>query len=362
MANKTRFEQEIRIMQGMRHPRIAQLYDLYKDSINFYIFMEYCSNGELFSCISMQGRLSEGDACYFFRQILEGLIFMHAQNVAHRDLKPENILIDTEGNAKISDFGLSKQVGDSGLTSTPCGSPCYVAPEILAPNTLYDAKKSDMWGAGVILYAMVTGELPWTKRQQAQLFKQIRTGEYSVPANIGQSCTLLIRGLMCLDLDKRLTAEKALKHPFMAKSGPVPPVLRYVPIVSLRRLDRFFDAEGTVEDVKLRYRPVSTGRCKRNFQKEKKIIAVHDVAHVKPEVLPVKERELMVRPSGSVLVKPQQLGIAPCTTATKQDIAVNWKQIVRRANRKGGNAASGPLLIKPGVAPPIGLRMMSIAE
>ena len=177
----TRLEQEIRIHQLMHHPNVVQLIDVQQDADYYYVFLEFCPCGELFDYVVDRQKLKEHDAAVFFKQILIALKYIHSLNVAHRDLKPENILLDQFGRIKISDFGLSKLLDNNGdgFTKTPCGSPCYASPECISGRP-YDGRKSDIWSCGVILYAITTGQLPWTKRNQAQLFNQIRKG---VPAN-----------------------------------------------------------------------------------------------------------------------------------------------------------------------------------
>lgn len=142
--------------------------------------------------------------------------YIHSLNVAHRDIKLENILIDQTGHIKISDFGLSKlfDSNSDGLTSTPCGSLCFASPECLSGEP-YDAKKSDLWSCGVILYAMATGLMPWTEKQIGKLFEQIKKGEFMIPPFISDNCADLIRRLMTVDVDKRITEEEVLNHPFL---------------------------------------------------------------------------------------------------------------------------------------------------
>lgn len=325
MTDKTRFEQEIRILQEMRHPRIVQLYDLYKDSINYYIMMEYCPNGELFSHIVSKKRLSESDAKIFFKHILDGIYFVHSLNIAHRDLKPENILIDAEGHAKLSDFGLSKYVGTSGMTSTSCGSPCYASPEVLSSKP-YNAKQSDMWSAGVILYAMVTGQLPWTKRNHVQLFEQIKRCHYHIPPYVSGDCCNLIKSLMTLNTESRLTVEQALAHPWMAERCDEIIEWKEVPIVSLRRLDKFFEIEPSADNLKLPYRPASFGKRKRTFQKETKMLT----KNTKHTAAPI---DMVVKPSVSTWVQPNRV-VPPCETSTLEEITTNWKDVVKKVNRK----------------------------
>jgi len=237
---KKRFEIEIRVDQQMNHPNIVRLFDILKDVSNYYIIMEFCPSGELFQYIVDNGKLSENESKVKIVQILQAVQYFHSKGISHRDLKPENILLDQFGNIKISDFGLSRYVDAYGLASTPCGSPCYASPECLSGKD-YDARKSDVWSCGVILYAMVTGKLPWTKRNQAQLFEQIREGEYIIPPFLSNDCAQFIRGLMTVDNQKRMTIDEALSHPFLSSIHSLPPFDVFDRnYVSLKRIDRFF--------------------------------------------------------------------------------------------------------------------------
>ena len=239
-----RFEAEIRIFQGLSHPNIVSLYDLLKDDLNYYVFMEFCPNGELFQHIVDNGKLSEQEGQTIVLQLFSALDYLHKQGIAHRDLKPENLLLSESGSLKISDFGLSKYVGERGIANTPCGSPCYASPECVSGKP-YNAIASDIWSSGVILYAALTGQLPWTKRNQAQLFQQIRRGEYSVPRFLSFECQDFIRGLMTVDITKRLTIEQALQHPWMqnAKSPIENNIFEPVQHVSLKKVDNFFSSD-----------------------------------------------------------------------------------------------------------------------
>ena len=243
------FEAEIRINQQLYHPSIAQIVDLLKNDKYYFIIMEFCNNGELFNFIVERQGLKEERAASFLYQILSGLQFVHNQSIAHRDLKPENLLLDHEFKIKISDFGLSKFVDRKGLCSTPCGSPCYASPECLSGQK-YDGRKSDLWSVGVILYAMVTGRLPWTKRNQKQLFEQIKRGEYKIPQGISQSCQNLISGFMTVDPKQRLTIKQALKSDFFSQIDDVNySFLRTVPFLSLKRVDIFFSRDDNEKPV-----------------------------------------------------------------------------------------------------------------
>jgi serine/threonine protein kinase len=237
-----RFELEIRVIQQLHHPGVVQLVDLLSDDRNYYVMLELCEGGELFQHVVSRGHLSEADARPFVRQILEALAFVHARGVCHRDLKPENLLLDLSRRVKISDFGLSRFVRADGLVDTPCGSPCYVSPECISGKP-YDGCKSDLWSVGVIAYALLTGQLPWTKRNQQQLFEQIRKADFVLPAYLSDPCRAVIQGFMTVDCSRRLTIESALRHPWLAGDAPAPPRPDACAHVSLKRIDLEFGRE-----------------------------------------------------------------------------------------------------------------------
>ena len=338
MRDKTRFEQEIRILQQMRYFRIVQLYDLFKDSLNYYVMMEFCPNGELFSRIVAQTRLSEAEARMYFHQIIDAIQFIHTNKVAHRDLKPENILIDEDGNAKVSDFGLSKFIATGDLTSTSCGSPCYTAPEILSGEP-YDPMKADMWSCGVILFAMVTGQLPWTKRNKFQLFRQIQAGQYKVPAYISPECANLIESLMRVDVSQRLDCEQVLHHAFMVNDVlPKRVGFEVVPMVSLRMVDRFFEREASIPVFKDIKPSLSTGKLEATFGKVMRYLT-HSSS---------PERKFAIKQSVSTIT-----GITNSQEMDKDEEQnappTNWKDVVKMVHaakaRKGRR-----LIMKPKVA------------
>jgi serine/threonine protein kinase len=187
----------------------------------------------------------------YIRQILQALGFVHGHGVCHRDLKPENILLDAFGRVKISDFGLSRFVRADGLVDTPCGSPCYVSPECISGRP-YDGRKSDLWSVGVITYALLTGQLPWTKRNQQQLFEQIRKADFVLPAYLSDQCRQFIQGLMTVDCERRLTVDAALEHPWLAmREFEFELTLgdEMVTSVSLRRVDLLFAREVSTSTV-----------------------------------------------------------------------------------------------------------------
>ncbi|EAY13026.1 CAMK family protein kinase [Trichomonas vaginalis G3] len=235
-----RFEEEIRINQQLHHPGVVGLIDIIKDETNYYVVMEFCPNGELFQFIVDRGRLSEAEAKPKIKMILDTVRYLHSLGISHRDLKPENILLDQYGNPKVSDFGLSRFVGPDNLVSTPCGSPCYASPECISGQN-YNGLTSDVWSCGVVLFAMVTGQLPWTKRNQSQLFEQIRNGDYTIPNFLSVQCASLISGLMTVDSEERLTVEQALHHQWLIQTPNLESASFVAPCISMKRIDDFFD-------------------------------------------------------------------------------------------------------------------------
>ena len=273
-----RFEVEIRIDQQLHHPNIVPIIDLLKDENNFYVIMEFCPNGDYFQYIVDNGPLDEETASYFMKQLLEALKYIHSIGIAHRDLKPENLLLDMQSNIKLSDFGLSRYVGAHGLVETPCGSPCYASPECLSGQA-YEGCKSDIWSCGVILFASLTGQLPWTKRNQQQLFEQIKRGEYTIPDYLSENCQDFIARLMTVDTKKRITIDEALQHPFITSGSPQLPSEFNVPskIISLKRVDEFFDVDKDIDFNEMNVQEPLTAR-QVTFQQASRALSVNNYA------------------------------------------------------------------------------------
>lgn len=240
---------EVKLVSSLNHPSILAFIGYSPTDFRSLPFptlvTEYAPNGTLREIIKLElsGLAPKGwdDTRKLINiyGIAVGLQYLHENEIIHRDLKPENILIDQYGRIKISDFGLSKLIENkmNGLTKTPCGSPCYASPECISGHP-YDGKKSDIWSCGVILYAITTGLLPWTKRNQAKMFQQIRHGEYAIPSFVSNTCANLISRLMTVDNKQRITIEEALEHPFL-KNIAVPNATLDPKFVSLRKVDLF---------------------------------------------------------------------------------------------------------------------------
>uniref|UniRef100_A0A182MAL8 Calcium/calmodulin-dependent protein kinase type 1 n=1 Tax=Anopheles culicifacies TaxID=139723 RepID=A0A182MAL8_9DIPT len=202
------------------HPNIVQLLETFEDKSKVYLIMELVTGGELFDRIVEKGSYTERDASNLIRQVLEAVDYMHEQGVVHRDLKPENLLYYSpaeDSKIMISDFGLSK-MEDSGFMATACGTPGYVAPEVLAQKPY--GKAVDVWSIGVISYILLCGYPPFYDENDANLFAQILKGEFEFDSpywdEISDSAKDFIRNLMCVNVERRFTCKQALAHPWIS--------------------------------------------------------------------------------------------------------------------------------------------------
>ncbi|KAI8377947.1 kinase-like domain-containing protein [Radiomyces spectabilis] len=166
---------EIAIMKLLDHPNIVNLIDVIDSphSSNLYLILEYVPGGELFDRLVSQGRMSEVTARKYFQQIIIALEYCHQHYVCHRDLKPENLLLDDENNIKIADFGMASLQPVDALLRTSCGSPHYASPEIIS-GTPYNGATSDIWSCGIILFALLSGHLPFDDDNIAYLLNKIK--------------------------------------------------------------------------------------------------------------------------------------------------------------------------------------------
>ncbi|KAF7846977.1 hypothetical protein BT93_L3520 [Corymbia citriodora subsp. variegata] len=164
---------EISITKIVRHPNIVRLHEVLASRTKIYIILEFVTGGELFDQIVHKGRLPENLCRKYFQQLIDAVAHCHSKGVYHRDLKPENLLLDFHGNLKVSDFGLSALPQQGvGLLHTTCGTPNYVAPEVLGQQG-YDGAAADIWSCGVILFVIMAGYLPFDEVDLPSLYKKV---------------------------------------------------------------------------------------------------------------------------------------------------------------------------------------------
>ena len=175
-------QKEISILKIMFHKNIIKLYEIMETFERIYIVMEFCEGGDLFNYILTRGHLSERQSCKFFHEIIDALTYLHSQQIAHRDIKPENFLLDTSGKAislKLIDFGISNNYKDD-LLNTSCGTSAFAAPEIYKGGK-YDGLYCDVWSAGIVLYTMIFGYLPFGEENEQKNINNIINGNYEIP-------------------------------------------------------------------------------------------------------------------------------------------------------------------------------------
>nr|CAD7396449.1 unnamed protein product [Timema poppensis] len=215
--------EEINILRMVTgHPYIIELHDVFQSNTFIFLVFELCKNGELFDYLTSVVALSEKKTRYIMRQLFEALQYVHMHNIVHRDLKPENILLDDNFNIKLTDFGFAKVLQPNEKLFDLCGTPGYLAPEVLRCN-MFEGEEGygpqiDLWACGVIMFTLLVGCPPFWHRKQMVMLRNIMEGNYSFTspewADITESSKDLIRKLLTVDPYKRITIEEALSHQF----------------------------------------------------------------------------------------------------------------------------------------------------
>ncbi|XWS72747.1 hypothetical protein CRYUN_Cryun02cG0067400 [Craigia yunnanensis] len=211
-------QREISVMRLVRHPNIVELKEVMATKTKIFFVMEYVRGGELFAKV-VKGKLKEDVARKYFQQLISAVDFCHSRGVSHRDLKPENLLLDENENLKISDFGLSalpEQLRNDGLLHTRCGTPAYVAPEVLRKKG-YDGSKADIWSCGVILYVLLAGFLPFQDENIMKMYRKVFKAEFEFPPWFSIESKRLISKLLVADPERRITIPAIMRVPLFRK-------------------------------------------------------------------------------------------------------------------------------------------------
>ncbi|XP_076910721.1 CBL-interacting serine/threonine-protein kinase 14-like [Bidens hawaiensis] len=208
-------KREISIMRRLRHPHIVHLLEVLANKKNIFFVLEYAKGGELFAKVA-KSRFSEDLSRRYFQQLISAVGYCHSRGVYHRDLKPENLLLDENWNLKVTDFGLSAvtdQVRPDGLLHTLCGTPAYVAPEILLKRG-YDGAKVDIWSCGIILFVLNSGYLPFNDPNLMVMYKKICSGDFRVPRWISPDLKRLLSRLLDTNPATRITVDEIINDPW----------------------------------------------------------------------------------------------------------------------------------------------------
>uniref|UniRef100_A0A8C6V0S2 calcium/calmodulin-dependent protein kinase n=1 Tax=Neogobius melanostomus TaxID=47308 RepID=A0A8C6V0S2_9GOBI len=222
-----KLEREARICRLLKHPNIVRLHDSISEEGFHYLVFDLVTGGELFEDIVAREYYSEADASHCISQILESVNHIHQHDIVHRDLKPENLLLASKmkgAAVKLADFGLAIEVqGDQQAWFGFAGTPGYLSPEVLRKDPY--GKPVDIWACGVILYILLVGYPPFWDEDQHKLYQQIKAGAYDFPSpewdTVTPEAKNLINQMLTINPAKRITAEQALKHPWICHRSTV---------------------------------------------------------------------------------------------------------------------------------------------
>ena len=230
---KTKIQLETSIMKTLSSSNyIVKIYETFQTEKHFCIVMEYICAGDLLSYIRKRSKLNEQIAKFIFKQIILSLQYIHSQNIVHRDIKLDNILIDLNNNIKICDFGVSKKISLNDKMYEQCGTPAYIAPEILK-NKGYEGFSVDIWSAGVVLYAMLSGTVPFKGNNLNELHDLIMKGKFNIINDISNDAKHLIKNLLEIEPKKRISIQNILNHPWLVN----------VDVVNTKNYNLFTNAE-----------------------------------------------------------------------------------------------------------------------
>ena len=220
---KDMIETEVAIFKQVDHKNVIRLHELFESKERLFLVTELVTGGELFDQILEKGSYTENEARKIARDMLRGISYLHSLGIVHRDLKPENLLFSDKtpkATLKVTDFGLSKiMVNQSTLLQTQCGTPAYVAPEVLVGDGY--GPEVDLWACGVIIFIILSGTTPFHADNNPELFEQIMNGDYSFHPStwegVSEKAKDLVRKCLTVDPQKRITAKDALKHTWFSE-------------------------------------------------------------------------------------------------------------------------------------------------
>ncbi|KAL2665044.1 hypothetical protein GLYMA_02G234800v4 [Glycine max] len=213
-------KREISVMRLIKHPNVIELFEVMATKSKIYFVMEYAKGGELFKKVA-KGKLKEEVAHKYFRQLVSAVDFCHSRGVYHRDIKPENILLDENENLKVSDFRLSalaESKRQDGLLHTTCGTPAYVAPEVIKRKG-YDGAKADIWSCGVVLFVLLAGYFPFHDPNMMEMYRKISKAEFKCPSWFPQGVQRLLRKMLDPNPETRISIDKVKQCSWFRK-GP----------------------------------------------------------------------------------------------------------------------------------------------
>ncbi|XP_075881969.1 calcium/calmodulin-dependent protein kinase (CaM kinase) II beta 1 isoform X23 [Nelusetta ayraudi] len=335
-----KLEREARICRLLKHPNIVRLHDSISEEGFHYLLFDLVTGGELFEDIVAREYYSEADASHCIQQILEAVLHCHQMGVVHRDMKPENLLLASKcknAAVKLADFGLAIEVqGDQQAWFGFAGTPGYLSPEVLRKEAY--GKPVDIWACGVILYILLVGYPPFWDEDQHKLYQQIKAGAYDFPSpewdTVTPEAKNLINQMLTINPAKRITAQEALKHPWVCQRSTVASMMhRQETVECLKKFNARRKLKGAI---------LTTMLVSRNFSAAKTLL--NKKVDVKPQTNSTKNSSLVSSPKGTVpspALEPQTTVIhnppdgvkessdSSNTTVEDEDVKVRKQEIIK---------------------------------
>ncbi|XP_036453950.1 calcium/calmodulin-dependent protein kinase (CaM kinase) II beta 1 isoform X7 [Colossoma macropomum] len=330
-----KLEREARICRLLKHPNIVRLHDSISEEGFHYLLFDLVTGGELFEDIVAREYYSEADASHCIQQILEAVLHCHQMGVVHRDLKPENLLLASKcknAAVKLADFGLAIEVqGDQQAWFGFAGTPGYLSPEVLRKEAY--GKPVDIWACGVILYILLVGYPPFWDEDQHKLYQQIKAGAYDFPSpewdTVTPEAKNLINQMLTINPAKRITAQEALKHPWVCQRSTVASMMhRQETVECLKKFNARRKLKGAI---------LTTMLVSRNFSAAKTLL--NKKADVKPQTNSTKN-SIVTSPKGN-LPSPA-LESSDSSNATVEDEDMKGKSVDHSSGLAHSNPSSQP--------------------
>ncbi|XP_034727376.1 calcium/calmodulin-dependent protein kinase (CaM kinase) II beta 1 isoform X23 [Etheostoma cragini] len=310
-----KLEREARICRLLKHHNIVRLHDSISEEGFHYLLFDLVTGGELFEDIVAREYYSEADASHCIQQILEAVLHCHQMGVVHRDLKPENLLLASKcknAAVKLADFGLAIEVqGDQQAWFGFAGTPGYLSPEVLRKEAY--GKPVDIWACGVILYILLVGYPPFWDEDQHKLYQQIKAGAYDFPSpewdTVTPEAKNLINQMLTINPAKRITAQEALKHPWVCQRSTVASMMhRQETVECLKKFNARRKLKGAI---------LTTMLVSRNFSAAKTLL--NKKADVKPQTNSTKN-SIVTSPKGNIPSPALESSDSSNTTVEDEDV------------------------------------------
>ncbi|XP_042579606.1 calcium/calmodulin-dependent protein kinase (CaM kinase) II beta 1 isoform X8 [Cyprinus carpio] len=338
-----KLEREARICRLLKHPNIVRLHDSISEEGFHYLLFDLVTGGELFEDIVAREYYSEADASHCIQQILEAVLHCHQMGVVHRDLKPENLLLASKcknAAVKLADFGLAIEVqGDQQAWFGFAGTPGYLSPEVLRKEAY--GKPVDIWACGVILYILLVGYPPFWDEDQHKLYQQIKAGAYDFPSpewdTVTPEAKNLINQMLTINPAKRITAQEALKHPWVCQRSTVASMMhRQETVECLKKFNARRKLKGAI---------LTTMLVSRNFSAKS---LLNKKADVKPQTNSTKN-SIVTSPKGN-LPSPA-LESSDSSNATVEDEEMKGKLVDNRSVQSNPSTQPDSAHTPPGPSP-----------